>query len=283
MGMLPPLCVIDEDCRYIDDAGSLLEPPPLVLGERAFEIVMARCMAAGELETTWFTRHGSTPITELPAHWPADYRALVERRIDLIETDRSIGLLERPAYKRRWNIESWKDQERRALRSWLLDRLESPAYWPETRLATVRTLAERAAVDTDFQRVAERYAGHAGADLETLVAELAESASVPALPVQRYKPSGLAKRADWERTWALQRRQDEVDAEVAAATPGWKTKAKPNTRPASRRSSGGASRKRSATSSRHPSTAPGDFLKPAYWRLRGALDVPRSASSACRR
>ena len=44
--------VIDEDCRYIDDAGNPLEPPPLALGERGFEIVMARRMAAGELETT---------------------------------------------------------------------------------------------------------------------------------------------------------------------------------------------------------------------------------------
>ena len=42
----------------------------LVPGERAFEIVMARKMAAGELETAWFERHGSTPITELPAEWP---------------------------------------------------------------------------------------------------------------------------------------------------------------------------------------------------------------------
>ena len=54
------------------------------LGERAFEIVMARKMAKGELETAWFSRHGSTPITELPAHWPEPYRQLVERRIAII-------------------------------------------------------------------------------------------------------------------------------------------------------------------------------------------------------
>ena len=40
------------------------EPPGIDLGQRAFEIVMARQMAAGELETTWFERHRSTPITE---------------------------------------------------------------------------------------------------------------------------------------------------------------------------------------------------------------------------
>src|SRR5690606_3582062 len=37
--------------------------PPLRLGERAFEIVLARRVAAGEVETAWFTRHRSTPIT----------------------------------------------------------------------------------------------------------------------------------------------------------------------------------------------------------------------------
>ena len=41
-------------------------PPPLRLGERAFEIVMARQIAAARLETTWFTRHGASPITEPP-------------------------------------------------------------------------------------------------------------------------------------------------------------------------------------------------------------------------
>jgi hypothetical protein len=103
----------------------LRDPPPLKLGQRAFEIVMARKMAAGELQTTWFERHGSKPITEIPADWPDDYKRLVERRIELIETDRSIALIEQPEYKRRWNTEPWESQLERALREWLLDRLES--------------------------------------------------------------------------------------------------------------------------------------------------------------
>ena len=102
-----------------------VEPPPLQLGQRAFEIIMARKMVAGELKTTWFDRHRSTPITELPDHWPDDYKQLVERRIELIETDKSIGLIEQPEYKRRWNTEPWESQLERALQSWLLNRLES--------------------------------------------------------------------------------------------------------------------------------------------------------------
>ena len=99
--------LISEGYRNMDQAEVQREPPPLALGERAFEIVMARRMAAGELETTWFERHGSIPLTELPDDWPTDYRAIVERRIELIESNRFIGLVERPEYKRRWNIEAW--------------------------------------------------------------------------------------------------------------------------------------------------------------------------------
>ena len=54
-----------------------------------------------------------------------------QRRIDAIETNPNIALIERPEYKRRWNREPWDDQVQRALRSWLLDRLESDRYWPD--------------------------------------------------------------------------------------------------------------------------------------------------------
>ncbi|WP_416670060.1 BREX-2 system adenine-specific DNA-methyltransferase PglX [Egbenema bharatensis] len=111
--------LVDEDLTYQK------EPISIQLGQRAFEIIMARKIAAGELETTWFERHRSTPITELPNHWPDDYKQLVERRIELIETDKNIGLIEQPEYKRRWNTEPWESQLERALQNWLLNRLES--------------------------------------------------------------------------------------------------------------------------------------------------------------
>jgi hypothetical protein len=62
---------------------------PLNLGERAFEIILARKVAAGETDTQWFARHGSTPTTELPARWPAGYRRRIEARIALIEKRRA--------------------------------------------------------------------------------------------------------------------------------------------------------------------------------------------------
>jgi hypothetical protein len=155
------------------------DPPPLRLGERAFEIAMARHIEAGDLKTAWFERHRSTPITDLPRHWPADYRAIVERRIALIESDPTIGLIERPEYKRRWSARAWDEMERDALRTWLLDRLEDPRFWPasEPRILSAVSLADLARHDTDFLSVAELYAGRAGVDLATMFIQFNRRAS----------------------------------------------------------------------------------------------------------
>jgi hypothetical protein len=233
------------------DAGALGhkgEPPEVRLGERAFEIVLARRMAAGRKSTTWFERHGSTPVTEIPSHWPADYRQVVQRRIDLIERDRNIGLIERPEYKRRWNTPAWEDLERAALREWLLDRLEAPQLWPADvdhppQLTTVHRLADAMRADLGFMQIAELYAGHSGFDLTQIVAELVAGESVPFLPVHRYSDTGLRKRAQWEDTWALQRREDATEKVGKIPVP--------------------------------PKYQGKDFLRTDFWRLRGGLDVPK--------
>ncbi|MFO0877869.1 MAG: BREX-2 system adenine-specific DNA-methyltransferase PglX [Gemmataceae bacterium] len=217
--------------------------PELRLGERAFEIVMARQMKAGALQTAWFERHGSTPITEIPTHWPAAYRTLVERRIKLIETHKEIGLIERPEYKRRWNTEPWAEQQERALKHWLLDRLEDRRYWPGVELQSTARLADRASGDAEFMEVAALYRDRAGFDVAGLVAELVEGESVPFLPGLRYKPTGLRKREVWERTWDLQRREDAGEQVGAIPVP--------------------------------PKYTSADFQKTDFWRLRGKLDVPK--------
>jgi hypothetical protein len=221
-------------------------PPPLALGERAFEIVLARKVAAGEVETAWFTRHRSTPITELPAHWPEWYRELVQRRIDLIESDRNVGLVERPEHKRRWARTSWDDLEAEALRGWLLDRLEDRSLWFDGDRATVRTLAQladRIAGDGDWMEVARLWAGQVDIDPLAVVTKLAADEHVPAQAAARYKDSGLKKRAEWERTWELQRAEDRGEDVGRIAVP--------------------------------PKYAQGDFAKASYWKQRGKLDVPK--------
>jgi hypothetical protein len=253
--------------------------PAVALGQRAFEIAMARRMAAGELQTTWFDRHGSTPVTELPDHWPADYRQLVERRIELIETDRNIGLIEQPEYKRRWNTEPWESQLERALRDWLLDRLES--YFDldgrmndrgevtargdlhEPRLTSVARLADLARQDADLMQVAELYTGRLDFDVARLVADLVAAESVPALPVLRYKPAAMDKRRAWERTWELQRQEDRRESvvrgplSVAEDPEPLTTDHGPRTIPVP------------------PKYTSADFQSSVFWRLRGKLDVPK--------
>jgi hypothetical protein len=265
----------DQDLCYRDSAGNQREPPELALGQRAFEIFMARRMAADELETTWFERHGSKPITELRDHWPEDYKRLVERRIELIEHDPYIKLIERPEYKRRWNIAPWEEQERRALRNWLLDRLEDSRYWQELSLQTTRTWANKAQMDVDFLRVAELYRGHAGFDVHALVAELVEAESVPFLPVLRYKPSGLRKREIWEHTWDRQRQEDAIDAEVESTLAR-----RADETPESFKEHLAAEQRRRKREEvgdipPPPKYTSADFQTSTCWRLRGALDVPK--------
>ena len=52
-------------------------------------------------------------------------RQLVNAASHSSRRDPNIRLIEQPEYKRRWNTEPWESQLERALREWLLDRLES--------------------------------------------------------------------------------------------------------------------------------------------------------------
>ena len=114
----------------LEDPPEHPNPPPLQVGERAFEIVLARRLREGTVETKWFEWLKAKFTTEFPAEWPNDYCVVVERRIALIESDPRIALIERQDCKRRWASEPWDMLERNALRAWLLDRLESPHFWP---------------------------------------------------------------------------------------------------------------------------------------------------------
>lgn len=276
-------------------------PVEAALGERAFEIVLARRIAAGKEQTTWFERHGSTPVTEIPAHWPEAYRRVVARRIELIESDKSIGLIERPEFKRRWNSPRWEDQEQAALRDWLLARLEAPALWPASadqppQLASTSRLAEAVSRDAEFMQLAALYAGHSDFDLPQLVAELVAAESVPALPVQRYTATGLRKRAQWQDTWALQRREDAIDAEIDTQEHARRQELM---KIVTEQANGAAldadalawvqktlnnelAQLREERKAREVGTIPvppkyqsKDFLKADFWRLRGGLDVPK--------
>lgn len=291
----------DEGCRPI----SHRNPPEVALGERAFEIVLARRLAAGKEQTTWFERHGSTPITDVPAHWPEDYRQVVVQRIALMESDKTIALIERPEFKRRWNSPKWQDQEQAALRHWLLARLEAPAYFPRglpasadqpPQLTSTSRLADAVLHDAEFMQMAALYAGHTDFDLPQLVAELVAGEAAPALPVQRYTDTGVRKRAQWQDTWALQRCEDAIDAEIdtqerarheellqivreqsAAGEPDADTLEWVRKKLAEEFAPLRKDRKASEVGAIPvpPKYQSKDFLKTDIWRLRGGLDVPK--------
>jgi len=237
------LCVKD----WATDPNSI---PGLNLGERAFEIVLARKMAAGEVETQWFARHGSKPITELPSHWPEAYKKVVERRIEIIEKRRDIALIERPECKRRWASEPWEKKEREALTDWLLDRCEVRGLWyaadalgkPQPKPMTVNRLADKLRADADVVSVARLLKGP-DADLADVLAEILADEHVPYLAALRYKDSGLRKRAQWEQTWEKQREEDTTGKRLNIPVP--------------------------------PRYTSADFLRPSFWRNRGKLDVPK--------
>jgi N-6 DNA Methylase len=237
--------------------------PGLELGHRAFEIVMARRILGGEAQSVWFERHRSIPITEVPFEWPVEYRKVVQDRIELIESNANIGLLEQPEYKRRWNTEPWELQLERALREWLLLRLETyfdfdcrmtdaaevgnrPVPLADVAMHSVAQLADAARRDLQFMEVGELYRDDPAFDVQSLVEDLVLAESVPHLPILRYKDSGLRKRTEWEKTWDLQRREDAGEAVGTIPVP--------------------------------PKYTSADFISTGgarYWSLRGKLDVPK--------
>ncbi len=234
--------LVTDDLTYPAD-----DLPGLDLGDRAFEIALARRVAAGEEERAWFTRHGSTPKTELPSHWPAAYRDLVQRRLDLIASDPAVRLLEKPEHKRRWASEPWEKRQERALCGWLLDRLEERRFWFDAQgrpsPKSVAQLADDVARDADLASVLALWEGRRDTPvIESLVRLLADEA-VPYLAAYRYKDSGMRKREAWEQTWALQRREDAGEQVGSIPVP--------------------------------PKYTSADFRKASFWQARGKLDVPK--------
>jgi hypothetical protein len=221
--------------------------PGVLLGERVFEITLARAVEEGQEETAWFERHGSTPITQIPAHWPTAYRDLVQRRLDLIAADPSIRLLEKPEYKRRWSQESWEKRQERALRGWLLDQLEDRRFWFDAQgrplPRSVAQLADDVTRDADTVSVLALWEGRPDVPVTQSLVRLLTDEAVPYLAAYRYKDSGMRKREAWEEIWRLQRLEDAGEKVGPIAVP--------------------------------PKYTSADFRKSSYWQARGKLDVPK--------
>lgn len=230
--------LINGDLTYPAD-----DLPRLALGERAFEIALARSSE----ETAWFDRHESTRVTEIPSRWPAAYQELVRRRLEVIAEQPFIRLLEKPEYKRRWLHEPWNKRQERALRGWLLDRLEDRRFWFNASSAAVAKsvgqLADEVTRRPDMVSVLTLWEGRPDVPVTDSLVRLLEDEAVPFLSAYRYKDSGLRKREAWEETWTKQRREDAGEKVEDFQVP--------------------------------PKYTSADFRRSSYWRARGKLDVPK--------
>jgi len=231
----------------IEDRALLSKPVgwdvPLDAGSRPFCIIDQKNVEGFEVPP------------DVPTDWPDELRGLWEGRMNAIRTTNALRIIEDPHYKRRWigrqglfNHGARADEFRDALAAWMLDRLESSNLWQASahqppQITTVNRLADSVRTDVDFIQIAGLYAGHADFDLAKILSELVSAECVPFLPALRYKESGLRKRAQWEDTWALQRREDAGEKVGKIPVP--------------------------------PKYEAKDFLKTDIARLRGPLDVPK--------
>lgn len=232
-------------------------PQTMRVGERPFEILLARKMVQGEETSYWFERHGADPITELPEHWSPEYRLMVQARLEAIRNSPRLQVLERPDFKHRWITPGWEEIWRPALEEWLLQRCEERRLWytadPEgVKSPTVRTVSELADLWGKDPAVAEAVDLHTpGATPRQVLPDLLQREHVPATAALRYRPPGLRKHADWTRLWEWQWRQENPDAEDTQDS--WGEGSVPVAPP-------------KFTSS--------DFLRSSYWANRGKFDVP---------
>ena len=230
--------LVDEDLTYGAD-----DLPGLALGERAFEIALREVRRGNRMVRAARVQADHRDPGALAGRVPGTRPAEAE----LIEEHPYIRLLEKPEYKRRWSQESWDKRQERALREWLLDRLEDRRFWFDgaggAEPKSVGQLADEVTRDADMVSVLALWEGRPDVPVTESLEKLLADEAVPFLAAYRYKDSGLRKRAAWEETWDLQRREDRGEKVGTIQVP--------------------------------PKYTSADFRKPSYWRARGKLDVPK--------
>lgn len=270
-GLVDPVPIIDPDAVE-----------PLAPGHRPFEIVLARKddEADDDEKSAWWSRHGHDRVTEIPDAYAEAHRARLQQRIDLIESDARLALLETPPYKRRWELPDWASETRKAAESWLLDRLED-LFAPATdstprgpladptpyRLEDITTAWAR---DPRVAAVAGLLTGTGLSVDLTLVAEkLLRASALPDNPHRLYSGEGLRKLDEWKRVWALQDQEDAWEKAAAEA------KARGEAPPRKRLVDPDDPAKEIDAIPLPPKFDKNDFVKGEFFSIRGKLNVPR--------
>ena len=213
----------------LDDPFSVFNPLPVAPEDRPF---------------AWADDRG-------PDHLALGTAIIYRKRRKIIAENRNLALMETPVYKRLWlgqrgvfghNSLTYQERAAAAMRTWLLDRLETQAKTAPGESFTLREAAQALQTDPAVQAVAEVLTNTADFDLVRVLSDLALSDAVPHLAALRYSDSGLEKRAAWEHTWDLQRREDAGETLDIPVPPKYGS---------------------------------GDFKSATFWSLRGKLDVPK--------
>ena len=227
------------------------EVAPIAPGERSFEIVLG-ATDPESVSTGWFRWNETTPATEVPRRLPTRQHDVMTRRVAAIEASAHLRLMESPICKRRWAQPSGKaaqelESDEKVLRDealeWARARIEEIVRPMGEQIVTAGEIVALAHDDRQLIYVSEWLSKRDGLELDARVRAVLEEESVAFVAAQRHTETGLTKRARWEHTWALQRREDAGEAVGEIPVP--------------------------------PKYDREDYREGRYWSLRGKLDVPR--------
>ncbi|GEO96993.1 BREX-2 system adenine-specific DNA-methyltransferase PglX [Kocuria turfanensis] len=231
--------LIDEDLNYYGCAQCVR------VGGRPFEEALRHRVRDHGYVTRWFTEFAE--VDRLDRGDSEEYGHVVNRRLDVINSNPLVRWLESPDFKRPWSAETWEKRERLALRGWLLDRIEARGHWFDRQgrpsVRSIGQLADALGRDEDFVSVLELWAGQRDVDLVATLTKLLTDEAVPYLAAWRLKEPALRKWEAWKATWDLQRREDKGEKVGQIPVP--------------------------------PKYTTADFRKQSYWSHRGKLDVPK--------
>ena len=223
---------------------------PVEPNHRPFEVRLAREVATDISASEWFRVHKREAPKDVGGPLADLYRQRL-RLIDDAEHGKQLRLLETPETKRRWSPPDDQKAFSDAVRTWLLERIETSfREQAQPELRTARQLALDIGRDPAVAAAHELLTEESGLDLARLLSDLVDAEGVPFLAGYRYAETGMEKRASWEETWRLQRLEDE--GKLKPELERLKLKAIPVP----------------------DKYGPKDFLR-QYWGLRGKLDVPK--------
>ena len=223
---------------------------PVEPNHRPSEVRLAREVATDISASEWFRVHRRDAPKDVSGPLADLYRQRL-RLLDDAEHGKKLRLLETPEAKRRWSPPDDTKAFADAVRTWLLERIET-TFREQTQpeLRTARQLALDLGRDPAVAAAHELLTEESGLDLARLLSDLVDAEGVPFLAGYRYAETGMEKRASWEETWRLQRLEDEGKLKPELERLKLKGIPVPD------------------------KYGPKDFLR-HYWGLRGKLDVPK--------